>query len=83
MGITTTPILPGRGRGARGGNVSVDSIAREMARLYWSFDIVTSLVDYYGFRGKGARTVEELEECLTEQTRHRISHSWDSRKVLP
>ena len=28
-------------------------------------------------------TVEELEENLTEETHQRISHSWDSRKVLP
>ncbi len=82
-GIKPTPILPGRGRGARGGNISVDSIAQEMARLYWHFDMVTSLVDYYGFRDKGTRTVEELEEYLKEKTRHRIPRRWDSRKIFP
>lgn len=81
-GIAPTPILLGRGRGGRGGDVSVDGVAQEMARLYRDFDVVTSFLDLYGFRGRGERTVEELEENLTEETHHRIRHRWDSRRVL-
>ena len=54
-----------------------------MSRLYWHFDFVTSLVDYYGFRGKGERTVEELEALLREKTLQRLSRHRDPRKILP
>lgn len=37
-----------------------------------SFDAVTSLVDFYGFRDKGSRTVEELEELLARKIRQKI-----------
>ena len=32
------------------GNVTVERLASDMAGLYWNFDFVTSLVDFYGFR---------------------------------
>lgn len=45
-----------------GGDVRVERLVPEMARLQWDFDFVTSLVDFYGFRGKLAdETVEQLE----------------------
>lgn len=43
-----------------------------MVTLRQSFDAVTSLVDFYGFRGKGSRTVEELEELLARKIRQKI-----------
>ncbi|MDE2835555.1 MAG: DUF4276 family protein [Bacteroidota bacterium] len=81
--ICTTGILMGRGRAAKGGNVTVDGIAAEMARLYSDFDFVTSLVDYYGFRGKGTMTVEELEEEIASRTCQRFGSGCDSRKIRP
>lgn len=36
----------------QGGNISVDRLAPAMAKLSWNFDAVTSLVDFYGFKGK-------------------------------
>lgn len=54
-----------------------------MARFYWDFDFVTSLVDFYGFRGKGDRTVEELEKHLTERTHMQVDHECDPRRVFP
>ena len=65
-GVEPTPILIGRARGGSGGgNVSVERLVPEMRDLYWSFDAVTSLVDFYGFRGRGDReTADELEERL-------------------
>ena len=81
--IAATPILLGVGRRARGGNVTVARVSLDMSRLYWHFDFVTSLVDYYGFRGKGERTVEELEALLREKTLQRLSRHRDPRKILP
>ena len=49
-----------------------------------SFDAVTSLVDFYGFRHKGDKTINELEEDLTRQIRQEtrpplVSRQGDSR----
>ena len=83
-GVEPVPILLGRARGGSGGgNISIERLASEIAKLYWNFDIVTSLVDFYGFRGKGDRTVEELEGELNRAIRTRISNNWDHRKVTP
>ena len=54
-----------------------------MASLYQSFDAVTSLVDFYGFRDKGRRTVQELETHLRGEVGNRIGGSWNETKVLP
>lgn len=54
-----------------------------MASLYGSFDAVTSLVDFYGFRDKGGRTVQELETHLRDKVGNRISASWNETKVFP
>ena len=65
-GVEAQPILLGRGRGSGegGGNVNSGRLASEMAHLHRSFDVVTSLVDFYGFKDKGGRTVDELEALL-------------------
>ena len=65
------------------GNVSVQRLARAMADLYPSFDVVTSLVDFYGFRDKGTATVAELENSVLQQMRSHIRRVWDERKVIP
>ena len=36
-----------------GGNITVERLASEITTLYWSYDRVTSLVDFYGFKNKG------------------------------
>lgn len=60
-GVEPVPVKP-RGRG---GAISVDRLAPEMARLRGSFDFVTSLVDLYGFRNRApAETAEQLEERI-------------------
>ena len=63
-------------------SVSKDSLS-EMAELYWSFDFVTSLVDFYGFRDKNDRTVDELEQHLNQEVQARIGHRWDQRRIVP
>lgn len=84
-GVEPTPILIGRARGGSGGgNVSVERLVPEMRDLYWSFDAVTSLVGFYGFRGREDReTADELEERLGEALHQEIVREWDPRKVIP
>ena len=64
------------------GNVTVAKIASDMAKLYWSFDFVTSLVDYYGFKDKGKCTPYELEEEIDREVDKEIRRSWDQSKVF-
>lgn len=82
--IEPTPILVGSARGtSRGGNVSTDRIVRDMVALLASHDAVTSLVDYYGFRDKGDKTVEDLEKCLRDLVLERVNADRYSEKVVP
>ena len=85
MAIEIQPVLIGRARNADegGGNVTIDRLTSEMASLYRSFDAVTSLVDFYGFRDKGGRTVQELETHLHSEVGTRIGGSWNETKVFP
>ena len=73
FGVTAQPILPGRGRntGAGGGSVTINNLVLEMAHLIHSFDAVTSLVDFYGFRNKQDNTVQELESLIRERIESR------------
>lgn len=65
------------------GNITVQRLASDMARLFWDYDFVTSLVDFYGFRDKGERTIKELEENISETIDKRIGRSWDQRTIFP
>ncbi len=78
-GMEPYPVLIGTG----GGDVTVDRLAGDMARLYWSFDAVTSLVDYYGFRGKNEMSPSGLEERIKEAIGDRIDRRWDDSRVFP
>ena len=84
-GVEPTPIPLGRasGRSVGGGNVSIERLTGDMSTLYHSFDVVTSLVDFYGFHGKGGRTIDELEQELNRQIQASVSGRWDQRKVIP
>ena len=50
--VIPIPINP-RASVAAGGDVSVNRLVSHMVRLRRSYDAVTSLVDFYGFRDKG------------------------------
>ncbi len=66
-----------------GGNVTVERLAYEMANYFWSYDRVTSLVDFYGFRNKGQASREDLEARIHEQVSKNIKRSWDRSRVFP
>ena len=82
--VEPTPILIGRASGrAGGGNVSVPRLASDMAKLYWNFDCVTSLVDLYGLRGKGADSAEELEGRIRDAIGAILGRNWNRTRVMP
>ena len=70
--VYVTPVLIGRARRhvRGGGNVSIERLASEMRHLSGSFDAVTSLVDFYGLRGKGNKLPSDLVQAI----RNRIGH---------
>ena len=85
MGILPTPILLGRARNTSsgGGNVSIERLGMDMAECYHNYDFVTSLVDFYGFRRRESRTVEELEQQILQEVGRKLLRDLDARKVIP
>ena len=77
-GVEASPILPD----GKGGNISIDRLAPEMAKMVWGFDYVTSLVDFYGFRDKGNAGVEDLERSINRAVGERIQRPWDESRVF-
>ena len=55
-----------------------------MVRHFWRpYHFVSSLVDFYGFRDKGDRTVCQLENAVFAEVDRLIRRSWDQRIVFP
>ena len=82
--IESTPIVLGRARSrVGGGNVSVDRLVSEVVALFGSFDAVTTLVDFYGFKDKGDKAVQELEVELLDGIAERVGGDWNAGKVVP
>ena len=83
-GVEATPILLGRARGLHGGgNVSTERLVAEMSLLYWNFDAVTSLVDFYGFRDDLPGDPDALQERLFAEIENRIGREVNRAKMLP
>lgn len=82
MRVMPYPLLLGRARSGRGGggDVTVGRLVDDMLRLHNSFDAVTSLVDFYGFRGKGERTIGVLEDHIANEVKVRVPRA---RHVFP
>ena len=78
--LEVIPVIVGRARGSArgGGNVTMELLAKDMQHLLHNFDAVTSLVDFYGFRGKGDLSPEDLVLAIQE----RIGQ-FDERFVFP
>lgn len=70
-GVYAEPILLGRARRRvrGGGNVTIDGLAKEMRHLRGSYDAVTSLVDFYGFRGKKTMSPDDLIQAIRRSAR--------------
>ena len=87
VGVKPTPILIGIAlRSGRGGSVSVEHLASDMAMLYslCHYDAVTSLVDFYGFRGrKDAETVDQLEERIGRAIRGKLPGDFEPGRIIP
>ena len=77
-GVEPTPILIGNA----GGDVTISRLASDMAILYWSFDFITSLVDFYGFRGKGNSTPDELQQRIDEAVGQALSGDWNRTRIF-
>jgi len=75
-GILVTPI-------SIGGNVSIQRLSREMTNLYWNFDAVSSLVDFYGFQGKSAHSVADVECDIGNKVKGYIGDSVDESRIIP
>lgn len=71
-GIYVKPVLLGRARRnvQGGGNVTVQRLAAEMRHLRGSFEAVSSLVDFYGFRGKRGMSPDDLIRAIRDGTGH-------------
>ena len=77
--VEAQPIKPG----GQGGNISVERLVPEMVRLQWSFDFVTSLAHFYGFRRKReGETVEQLEARIDEGLNARLGPNRDPSRAF-
>ncbi len=52
-----------------GGNVTVGAIVRDLKLLLHSYDAVTTLVDFYGFKNKDNNTADQLAELVRERVK--------------
>ena len=77
--VVPTPFLIGR----RGGNVTVNRLAVDMATSFWNFDYVTSLVDFYGFRDRGRGGPDALQIRISEAVDSLIKRNWNKSRVFP
>lgn len=59
------------------GNVSLDKIKGVLPALLGSFDRVSTLYDFYGFKGRGALGIEQLELAIGEL----VQPDWRRRLV--
>ena len=79
-GIYATPILLGRARNnvQGGGNVTINRLVGELQHLQRSFDAVTSLVDFYGFKDKNELSPDALIRAIKDNI-----EQFDERYMLP
>ena len=74
--VAPVPIIAGR-------SINAERLAAEMSNLRRNFDRVTSLVDFYGFRGKGTDTPDLLERRVSDAIQARIGRPPDSSLIFP
>ena len=76
--VDATPILPH----GTGGDIRVERLVSAMAELVFSYDYVTSLVDFYGFTDKGSDAPGDLENRIERAVRGRIHQAWDESRLF-
>lgn len=76
---STLKTRPGR---QGGGNVTIQRLARHIRNEYPNTDYITTLVDYYGFKQRGNRTIEELELAILDVAL-KEKPSAEVRRILP
>ena len=81
--VAPTIIGSANSRGDGGGNVNIDGLARDMVISSWDNDFVTSLVDFYGFIGKGEMTVDQLENQIALSIQERVPDHPNFDKFIP
>ena len=69
-------------RDRRGGNVTVERVARTMAKVSHSHDAVTTLIDFYGFKGRATADVDELERQIADMCRERTHRTLRHDRVF-
>lgn len=78
------PRVIGRGVGHNGGGkVTAERLVNDMSEFYKQHGAVTSLVDFYGFKGKEDKDIAELETHLMEKIREKIGHRLHENKAVP
>ena len=83
FGVVATPILlaNARSRGAGGGHVTLPRLVSHVAHLSKSFNAVTTLVDFCGFKEKEQRSIDELEEVI--RTSVEETTGWLGERLVP
>lgn len=66
-GIKPDPILIGKG----GGDVTVEKLGQDMAKLSTTGNCVTTFVDFYGFADKRNATIDQLERKINGNVEQR------------
>ena len=66
----------------RGGNVSVERVARFISHQCHEADRITTLVDFYGFGDRNGRSKQQLEADILEKVKA-YTNRFDPRFVLP
>ncbi len=82
--VLPTPLLIGTlpRREFKGGNVSVQRIADTTKKLLHSFDAVTTLVDFCGFRDRPTADIDELQAMIDQACRNDASISLRGDRVF-
>ena len=62
--------------------MTVERVARTMAKVSHSHDAVTTLIDFYGFKGRATADVDELERQIADMCRERTHRTLRHDRVF-
>lgn len=66
----------------KGGNVTIERMAKHLSHEYHSFNRLTTLVDFYGFKDRGGRSRAEVEQAILKVA-EKCTTGFDARFVRP